>query len=100
MPHDRIAACRLCGWEDLPTVLNLGNMAFTGIFPKPGEDVPSGPLELVKCRACGLVQLAHVYDQAVLYGPSYGYRSGLNRTMVEHLKEVAALALWGGKAGA
>ena len=92
MPHERLSACRLCGWEDLPTVLDLGEMAFTGIFPKPGEDVPSGPLELVKCGACNLVQLAHVYDQAVLYGPSYGYRSGLNQTMVAHLKEVAALA--------
>ena len=34
---------------------------------------------------CGLVQLRHSYDLAEMYGENYGYRSGLNQSMVEHL---------------
>ena len=35
--------------------------------------------------ACGLVQLHHSYDLAEMYGENYGYRSGLNASMVKHL---------------
>jgi len=34
---------------------------------------------------CGLLQLAHSYPLAEMYGESYGYRSANNRTMVQHL---------------
>tara|TARA_R110002124_G_scaffold281837_1_gene456530 strand:+ start:10496 stop:11590 length:1095 start_codon:yes stop_codon:yes gene_type:complete len=36
---------------------------------------------------CGLVQLAHSYDLNEMYGETYGYRSGLNESMVRHLAE-------------
>ena len=64
-------------------------MAFTGIFPRPGEPVPTGLLTLVLCHECGLLQLAHNFDLKLLYGPTYGYRSGLNASMVAHLKTKA-----------
>jgi len=83
-----IDRCRICGGTELVTVLNLGSQALTGVFPKTKtETVPSGPLELVKCQAdCGLVQLRHSYDLSELYGMNYGYRSGLNASMVRHLQ--------------
>ena len=73
-------------------MVDLGTMALTGKFPAPGETVPSGPLELVRCKGCGLVQLAHEYDPDLLYGPGYGYRSGLNASMVRHLQDIVARA--------
>ena len=71
-------------------IIHLGDQCFTGIFPK-NPDVPlaSAPLELVKCSRCGLVQLHHNFAPAMLYGPTYGYRSGLNKSMVEHLRAKA-----------
>jgi hypothetical protein len=60
----------------------------SGVFPKPGEEVETGPLELMRCEACGLVQLAHDCPLSI-WGESYGYRSGLNQAMVRHLKGVA-----------
>jgi hypothetical protein len=36
---------------------------------------------------CGLVQLAHSYDLGEMYGDNYGYRSGLNASMVRHLTQ-------------
>ncbi len=64
----------------------------TGVFPKTRkEDITCGPLKLVKCtggdNVCGLLQLAHSYELREMYGDNYGYRSGLNSSMVEHLRE-------------
>lgn len=81
-----ISDCRMCYGHELREVLGVGEQALTGIFPKSRDtEVPGGPLELVKCGDCGLVQLAHNYDLATLYGDNYGYRSGLNQSMVRHL---------------
>lgn len=85
-----MTACRLCGSEALEQVLNLGEQALTGVFPASmGEEVPVGPLRLLWCRSCTLLQLAHSFDPKELYGKNYGYRSGLNASMVQHLEREA-----------
>ena len=85
----KLEKCRICGNPDLLPVLSLGNQVLTGVFPRSPEDnITCGPLELVKCHGegtCSLLQLAHSYDSAEMYGANYGYRSGLNRSMVSHL---------------
>lgn len=81
-----IADCRMCRSPQLTEVLDLGEQALSGTFPRSrDEEVPAGPLRLVWCGGCGLVQLGESYDLSALYGPGYGYRSGLNGSMVEHL---------------
>jgi NDP-4-keto-2,6-dideoxyhexose 3-C-methyltransferase len=82
-----LVACRACGSTSLQSVFDLGNQAFSGVFPRPGQPVSSGPLRLLRCEAdgCGLLQLAHTCDLDELYGANYGYRSGLNPSMVRHL---------------
>ena len=73
------------------SVLNLGNQELTGVFPGSlSQQVTSGPLELVWSPDSGLLQLACSYDLAEMYGDNYGYRSGLNTTMVEHLRNKVA----------
>lgn len=70
----------------LVPVLDLGEQALTGVFPKAKDAaVTTGPLRLVWNPASGLLQLAHSFDLGEMYGENYGYRSGLNRSMVEHL---------------
>jgi NDP-4-keto-2,6-dideoxyhexose 3-C-methyltransferase len=93
-----IKACRVCGSTDLHSVLDLGEQSLTGVFPrKASTNVTRGPLEIVKCSggddACGLVQLRHTYDPGEMYGADYGYRSSLNRSMVEHLGAKVELLL-------
>ena len=90
----KIGGCRVCGNEDLITVLDLGDQYLSGIFPKKIDlEMPRGPLKLVKCsevnKGCGHVQLEHTYDLPTMYGDNYGYRSGLNASMVKHLKQKA-----------
>jgi NDP-4-keto-2,6-dideoxyhexose 3-C-methyltransferase len=88
----KIEKCRVCGNTHLITVLNLGDQYLSGIFPKTIDlNMYRGPLELVKCDessgGCGHVQLRHTFDLPTMYGDEYGYRSGLNQSMVTHLKE-------------
>ena len=81
--------CRICGNDNLVLVMDIGEQALTGMFPKTrDESVLSGPVELVRCAGdgfCGLVQLRQSYDVELMYGDNYGYRSGLNQSMVDHL---------------
>ena len=92
MLYKEVENCRICGNHQLDLILDLGTLSLTGVFPKSkSEEVPAGPLNLVKCResnskkACGLVQLRESYNPKLMYGQNYGYRSGLNKSMVQHL---------------
>lgn len=81
-----IDKCRVSGSTHLVKVLSLGEQTLTGVFPRSkSEDITKGPLELVWCPTSGLLQLGHSYDAAEMYGDNYGYRSGLNQSMVRHL---------------
>jgi len=89
MSYQAITRCRICGNTNLVEILDLGTQALTGVFPRPGEEVEESPVVLVKCHgedACGLVQIRDSVSLEKMYGENYGYRSGLNRSMVEHLK--------------
>jgi len=88
--YQRIDRCRVCGNPRLEPLIDLGEQALTGVFPRRRDQrVPGGPLVLVKCHgaeACGLVQLLDSYSADEMYGDNYGYRSGLNASMVGHLR--------------
>jgi hypothetical protein len=82
-----IKKCRCCESENLTTVLSLGEQTLTGVFPKSvTEQITKGPLDLVWCESCGLLQMKHSYSLDEMYGDNYGYRSGLNGSMVRHLQ--------------
>lgn len=86
MSAREIERCRVSGSSHLVSVLNLGNQALTGVFPRTKHEVVSvAPLELVWCPDNGLLQLKHSFEPAEMYGENYGYRSGLNQSMVDHL---------------
>lgn len=90
--YRKIKACRICGNKNLVPLIDLGRLYLTGVFPQNSrEKIGKGPLRLVKCdekngKSCGLVQLEHNYNLDILYGDNYGYRSGLNSSMVKHLQ--------------
>jgi len=95
MKFSEIEACRLCKSSDLELFLDLGEQPYSGIFPnKEDKDLPIGQLKLLQCRqGCGLIQMASNFDLDEMYGENYGYRSGLNSSMVEHLKKRAVYAV-------
>lgn len=94
MTH-RITKCRICGNEKLSVILDLGEQTLSGIFPDKPELEHKSPLRLVKCDEkhsdgvqfpCGHVQMEYTFTPEIMYGEDYGYRSGLNNSMVKHLK--------------
>ncbi len=90
--YTAIKNCRICGNAGLVKLVDLGEQTLTGVFPKNvNAEITRGPLHLVKCHGqkecCGLLQMAHTYDLSEMYGLNYGYRSGLNASMVKHLKQ-------------
>ena len=93
MLYNDILQCRLCESPALDTILDWGMVPLTGMFPAPGQAVEQAPIHLMRCWQCGLVQLRHSVDPKHLYGPTYGYRSGQNPMMVQHLKDIAESAL-------
>lgn len=86
--YTEITNCRISNSPNLITVLSLGEQYLTGVFPKSvTEPVSKGPLDLVWCPESGLLQLKQSYNSDELYGDNYGYRSGLNGSMVQHLQQ-------------
>ena len=86
--YKEIKKCRISESENLINVLSLGNMALTGVFPKnKDEKITNGPVDLVWCPDSGLLQMKQSYSLEEMYGDNYGYRSGLNSSMVNHLKQ-------------
>lgn len=88
--YKNISKCRVCESENLINVFSLGDQALTGRFPKSvDENIYSGPIDLYLCSgedSCGLLQMKQTYDSDEMYGANYGYRSGLNESMLRHLK--------------
>src|SRR5207249_7738305 len=82
MQHKALAIptiqCRLCASRKLTTVLSLGNQYVSDFVTAAGQH-PKSPLELIRCRDCGLVQLRHTFPRTSLYR-HYWYRSGISRT--------------------
>jgi hypothetical protein len=92
----KIEKCRICGKQNLVLVVDLGEQYLTGVFPHHNseDELTCEPLRLVKCHdgdsVCGLLQLEHSYDLDEMHGDNYGYRSGLNASMVKHLHDKVA----------
>tara|TARA_B100001564_G_C20635835_1_gene669669 strand:+ start:598 stop:1815 length:1218 start_codon:yes stop_codon:yes gene_type:complete len=84
----KINKCRNCGSKKIKKLFSLGKLCFTGKFPSINQKIKKEPISLIICKKCELVQLAHNFDQKYLYGPDYGYRTGINKTMLNHVKSI------------
>jgi len=86
--YSEITKCRISESTNLITVLSLGTQYLTGVFPKKIDElITKGPLDLVWCPDSGLLQMKQSYNVDEMYGANYGYRSGLNSSMVKHLEQ-------------
>jgi NDP-4-keto-2,6-dideoxyhexose 3-C-methyltransferase len=80
--------CRICN-SNVKVIFNLGTQGLASVFPKKDEiDPVTVPLVLCQCdnEECKLVQLKHTVNSTELYEQEYGYCSGINQTMKNHLE--------------
>ena len=88
MNYETITKCRVSKKKDLVSVGKFKGMSLTGTFPKNKyQKIPYLPFEVVYSKSSNLLQLKHNYNPKLLYGDNYGYLSGLNPLMVNHLKK-------------
>lgn len=93
--NNKVNQCRNCN-SKLLSFIDLGKMPLCGLFPKKIQlKIPIFPLNMKICsnKKCQLVQLSHNYNLKLLFGNNYGYRSGLNPSMVYHLKNIYKFSL-------
>lgn len=79
--------CRSCSSKKLTDIISLGKIHLSD-FVKGNIKPPKYPLSLIMCRNCSLLQLKHTTPQSELYNEHYGYKSGINQTMQNELKEI------------
>ncbi|MGB7079679.1 MAG: methyltransferase domain-containing protein, partial [Xanthobacteraceae bacterium] len=75
-------------------LVSLGNQ-FINDFPStPADKGRNGQcrLDLVVCDRCSLIQLRHTAPQELLYSRHYWYKSGINDTIRNDLREIAESA--------
>lgn len=86
MACSELSQCRLCANYNLLEVIDLGVQIITSRFPMLGDNsTPSGKIRLVQCSECKLVQLKDTAPSSEMYEHFYGYCSGINATMRNHL---------------
>lgn len=72
---------------ELTSLLDLGEIHISTFLDTNDNPPPKVPLELMECKNCGLMQLHHTVDGDVMYR-EYWYKSSLNKSMVDALKDV------------
>ena len=89
MNYKKITKCRICKSNKIKKVLDLGDQAFTGKFPSvKNKNIATSPLSISLCLKCKFVQLSHNFKSSYLYNLEYGYESGINSTMKNHLSKI------------
>lgn len=91
--------CRVCNHHPLEQIYALGELCVSDFIDDQNKRNSSQkspekvPLTLVLCNqsqgGCGLLQLKHTVFHEIMYR-NYWYRSGMNKTMTEELRGIAA----------
>jgi len=84
----KISYCRNCKSKKIKKLFSMGELSFSGKFLKEGKKTPLSTITLVMCDHCKLVQLKEKFSLSYLYNKDYGYVTGINKTMRNHIKKV------------
>ncbi len=86
MKYKKINCCRLCYSKKLKKIIDFGPICLSSTFPfKNSKYNKITPMVFGICSSCKLPQLLHNYSLKELYNKDYGYRSGINQSMINHL---------------
>ena len=90
--HDN---CRLCESPILSEIFSIGDFYINDFPPSIEKKGRNGkcPLDLIMCKNCNLFQLRHTAPQELMYRRFYWYKSGINETINNDLKEISKIAV-------
>lgn len=82
----KIINCRNCQKKKFYNIFSLGKLSYSGKFSNNSKiNIPKEYLTLIMCKSCKLIQLDRNFNPKYMYSSEYGYKSGINKTMREHL---------------
>lgn len=90
MPNPNVKtreSCRSCNSEKLAEIISFGEQSVPNFVDTPDDKGYTGPLDLILCEECGLLQLRDTFNQDLLYR-KYWYKSSISSTMVRSLAQV------------
>jgi len=80
--------CRNCNSPKLKKIVSIGSQPISSKFNNEKKfNEKKYSLDLFKCKDCNLIQLGKTAPLSQMYGSSYGYRSGISKLMISHLKD-------------
>jgi len=86
----RIDACRSCGHEELPPILDLGRTPLADRLltrEQLSEPEPVYPLQVVFCPNCGLLQIDETVPPEILFCEDYPYFSSFSDFLLRHSRD-------------
>lgn len=92
MSHRTVTTCGLCASINLETVLSLATTPATCVMVAVGAhdaEEEHHPLELLRCRDCGLVQLGAIVAPNEVFPPDYPYSSGNSPGLHQNFADLA-----------
>ena len=93
LSNGKINCCQICGNKELIKIINFGHQAPCDslIWPEQlSQPEKRYPLNLLRCKKCGLVQIDHVVEPQELFFAEYPYRSGITSTLANNLRNTAS----------
>ena len=86
-----IKNCQVCKSKNLQSIIFLGYLPPVNLLHKIGTDIKNEemfPLELVRCKSCGLVQINLEVSKEILFPFEYPYLSGTTKVLTENFKDL------------
>ena len=87
----KLSKCQICNHSPLNKIINLGNitpcdLSFETKTAKKRQK--KYPLNLFRCKKCGLVQIDYVVNPKELFHVNYPYRSGITKDLKKFRKNL------------
>ena len=87
----KINKCQICNSINLIEVMKLGDQPLANSLIKDisyENLVQKFPVNIIRCRDCGLLQIDYIVDQKKVYHPDYPYLPGITPTVDKEQKEL------------
>jgi len=84
--------CQICQGKNFQKIINFGKITpCDSLIKKIDLDKKQKkyPLNLIRCRDCGLVQIDYVVDPKELFHLKYPYKSGITKDLKNNLEKIS-----------
>ena len=88
----RLFKCQICNSSSLHKIISLGKISPCDSLLKKkdlSKKRSKYPLNLIRCKDCGLVQIDYVVNPKELFHKNYPYRSGITKDLRNNLEKIS-----------